>query len=56
LGFIELFQEFLEFVTKKRIKTPVVYQDCNVVVSFITIRVENYAQSICRPGCLERRW
>jgi hypothetical protein len=36
LGLVELFQEFVEFVTKKKIKPPLVYQDCNAVVTLVT--------------------
>jgi hypothetical protein len=36
LGMIELFREFLEFVTQKVVPTPVVYQNCNVVVTLVT--------------------
>jgi len=36
LGLVELFQEFVEFVTKKRIAPPLVYQDCNAVVTLVT--------------------
>jgi hypothetical protein len=35
LGLVELFQEFVEFITKKRVKAPIVYQDCNAVVSLV---------------------
>jgi hypothetical protein len=36
LGMIELFREFLEFVMQKVVPTPVVYQDCNAVVTLVT--------------------
>jgi ribosomal protein L7Ae-like RNA K-turn-binding protein len=36
LGLVELFQEFVEFVTKKRIAPPLVYQDCNAVITLVT--------------------
>jgi hypothetical protein len=36
LGLIELFHEFLEFVTNHKMQIPVVYQDCNAVVSLVT--------------------
>jgi hypothetical protein len=29
LGLIELFHEFLEFLTMKKIDPPTIYQDCN---------------------------
>jgi hypothetical protein len=32
LGLVELFQEFVEFITRKKVSTPVVFQDCNAVV------------------------
>jgi hypothetical protein len=35
LGLIELFQEFVKFVMKKKARIPVVYQDCNAVVMLI---------------------
>jgi hypothetical protein len=36
LGLIELFQEFVEFVTMKRVNPPTIYQDCNAVGSLVT--------------------
>jgi hypothetical protein len=36
LGLVELFQEFVDFVTKKTTKTPVIFQDCNAVVTLVT--------------------
>jgi hypothetical protein len=36
LGMIELFQEFMEFVLGRKVETPLVYQDCNAVVSLVT--------------------
>jgi hypothetical protein len=36
LGLIELFHEFLEFLTMKKIDPPTIYQDCNVVVLLVT--------------------
>ena len=36
LGLIELFHEFLEFLTMKKIDPPTIYQDCNAVVSLVT--------------------
>jgi hypothetical protein len=36
LGMIELFQEFVEFVLGKKVEAPLVYQDCNAVVSLVT--------------------
>jgi hypothetical protein len=36
LGLIELFHEFLEFLTMKKIDLPTIYQDCNAVVSLVT--------------------
>jgi hypothetical protein len=36
LGLVDFFQEFMEFVTKKKIKPPLVYQDCNAVVTLVT--------------------
>jgi hypothetical protein len=35
LGLIELFQEFVKFVTKRKLAVPIVYQDCNAVVSLV---------------------
>jgi hypothetical protein len=34
LGFIELFQEFVEFLIEKRVNTPIVFQDCSAVVTY----------------------
>jgi hypothetical protein len=34
-GFIELFQEFVEFLTGKKVKVPIVFQDCSAVVSLV---------------------
>jgi hypothetical protein len=36
LGMVELFKEFVEFVTQEQVPTPVVYQDCNVAVTLVT--------------------
>jgi hypothetical protein len=36
LDMVELFREFLEFVTQKEVPAPVVYQDCNAVVTLVT--------------------
>lgn len=36
VGLVKLFQEFMEFVTRKKIGVPVAYQDCKVVVSLVT--------------------
>jgi len=36
LGLVELFREFLEFVTQGPVPIPVVYQDCNAVVTLVT--------------------
>jgi len=36
LGIVELFREFVEFVTQESVPTPVVYQDCNAVVTLVT--------------------
>jgi hypothetical protein len=36
LGFIELFQEFVEFLIEKRVNTPIVFQDCSAVVTSVT--------------------
>jgi hypothetical protein len=36
LGLVELFKEFLEFITQSKIPAPVVYQDCSAVVSLVT--------------------
>jgi hypothetical protein len=36
LGFIELFREFLEFVTQSPIPMPTIYQDYSAVVSLVT--------------------
>ncbi len=36
LGLIELFREFLEFVTQSSVPMPTIYQDCSAVVSLVT--------------------
>jgi len=36
LGFIELFQEFVEFLTGKKANVPIIYQDCSAVVTLVT--------------------
>jgi len=36
LGLIELFHEFLELLTMKRVDPPTIYQDCNAVVLLVT--------------------
>jgi hypothetical protein len=35
LGFIELFQEFVEFLTGKKVNAPIVFQDCSAVVTLV---------------------
>jgi hypothetical protein len=37
LGLVELFKEFVDFVTGKETRTPVIFQDCKAVISLITI-------------------
>jgi hypothetical protein len=37
VGLVELFQEFVEFVTKQKTGVPIAYQDCKAVVSLVTI-------------------
>jgi hypothetical protein len=36
LGFVELFQEFITFVTNAKIETPLIYQDNTSVISMVT--------------------
>jgi hypothetical protein len=40
LGFVEIFQDFVNFLVMKKVQIPVqiniVYQDCNAVVSLVT--------------------
>jgi hypothetical protein len=36
LGLIELFREFLEFLTQSPVPMPTIYQDCSAVVSLVT--------------------
>jgi len=36
LGFVELFQEFVEFLTMSKQKPVTIYQDCSVVVILVT--------------------
>jgi hypothetical protein len=36
LGFVELFQEFVEFLTMSKQKPATIYQDCSAVVTLIT--------------------
>jgi hypothetical protein len=35
LGFIELFQEFVEFLVGRKVNTPIVFQDCSAVVTLV---------------------
>jgi len=37
MGLVELFKEFVEFLTMRNIETPIVYEDCNAVVSLVTL-------------------
>jgi hypothetical protein len=37
LGLVELFKEFVDYVTGEETKTPIVYQDCKSVISLVTI-------------------
>ena len=36
MGLVELVHEFVEFVTKKSVPTPIIYQDSTSVISLIT--------------------
>ncbi len=36
LGFVKLFQEFVEFLTGKQVNVLIVYQDCSAVVTLVT--------------------
>jgi hypothetical protein len=37
LGLVELFKEFVDFITGKEMRTPVIFQDCKAVISLVTI-------------------
>jgi len=37
VGLVELFKEFVEFLMMQNIETPIVYEDCDAVVSLITL-------------------
>jgi hypothetical protein len=37
VGLAELFREFVEFLTMKEIAVPIIYEDCNAVVSLVMI-------------------
>jgi hypothetical protein len=37
VGLVELFKEFVEFLTMRDIETPIVYENCNAVVSLVTL-------------------
>jgi hypothetical protein len=37
VGLAELFREFVEFLTMKEIAVPIIYEDCNAVVSLVTV-------------------
>jgi predicted nucleic acid-binding Zn finger protein len=36
LGFVKLFQEFVEFLTGKQVNVLIVYQDCSAVITLVT--------------------
>jgi hypothetical protein len=36
LGYVELFQEFVEFLTMSKQKPKTIYQDCSAVVTLVT--------------------
>jgi methionine synthase II (cobalamin-independent) len=36
LGFVELFQEFLEFITNSKIEASIIFQDNTSVISMVT--------------------
>jgi len=36
LGFVELFQEFVEFLVGRKVNIPIVFQHCNAVVTLVT--------------------
>jgi hypothetical protein len=37
VGLVELFKEFVEFLTMQKIETPIIHEDCNAVVSLVTL-------------------
>jgi len=37
VSLVELFKEFVEFLTMQNVETPIVYEDCNAVVSLVTL-------------------
>ena len=61
--FIELFAEFIAFVTNADIKAPLIYEDCTAVISLITegggiartkhlrVRIE-----MCKQALREKKW
>jgi hypothetical protein len=36
MGFVELFEEFLSFLVNIKERTPIVYQDCNSMIDWVT--------------------
>jgi len=36
LGFMELFQDFVEFLVGRKVNIPIVFQDCSAVVTLVT--------------------
>jgi len=61
--FIELFAEFIAFVTNTEIRAPLIYEDCTAVISLVTegggiartkhlrVRIE-----MCRQALKEKKW
>jgi hypothetical protein len=37
VGLVELFREFVEFLIMRKISVSIVYEDCNAVVSLVTL-------------------
>ena len=35
IGFVELFAEFLAFITNAKVQPPMIYQDCTAVIAFV---------------------
>jgi hypothetical protein len=38
MGLVELFEEFLSFLFNIKERTPIIYQDCTLVIDLVRIR------------------
>jgi len=63
IGFIEMFQEFIEFITNKKLEVPIIYQDSTSVISLVkegggVVRTKHLRvrMELCKEALREQRF